>query len=151
MPTVSAVQPKTPDLYEVDAETGEVKLNFHSGQWRAWDATERFVITLAGSQGGKTSLAAWWLLREITNRGPGDYLIAAPSFALMAPKILPTFLAVFQQLMKLGKFVTSPVMKFTFSDEACKSLWGDEWDPDGPKTCVYFGHAQKPDSLECHL
>lgn len=31
------------------------RLNFHPGQERAWRSTRRFVVVLAGTQGGKTS------------------------------------------------------------------------------------------------
>jgi hypothetical protein len=147
MPTVSAVAPKTVDLYEV-TDDGEIKLNFHPGQWRAYDADERFVVTLAGTQGGKTSFGPWWLLREIELAGQGDYLIAAPTFKILEPKILPTFLNVFQRLLNLGSFVRSPVMRFTFSEEGARFLLGDRYDPMLPPLCVYFGHASNPDSLE---
>lgn len=31
-----------------------LRLNFHPGQLRAWHSTRRFVVVLAGTQGGKT-------------------------------------------------------------------------------------------------
>ncbi len=148
MPTVEAVKPPPVDLVEVDPSTGEVRLNFHPGQWRAWEAEERFVLVLAGTQGGKTAFGPWWLYREIERQGQGDYLIAAPTFRLLEPKILPTFLATFSGLLGLGTFVRSPVMRFTFSEEGAKRTFGDRYDPKGPPTVVYFGYATNPDSLE---
>ena len=44
---------------------GGLQLDFHRGQWEAWDAKERFVAVLAGTQGGKTSFGPHWLYREI--------------------------------------------------------------------------------------
>lgn len=40
-------------LYEID--NGKLKLNFHTGQWRAWKSKRRFVAVLAGTQGGKAA------------------------------------------------------------------------------------------------
>ena len=148
MTTIEAVAPKPVELVEVNPETGEVRLNFHPGQWRAYDAEERFVVVLAGTQGGKTSFLPWWLVREIERCGQGDYLVAAPTFKILEPKILPTFLDVFGRLLDLGTFVRSPVMRFTFSEEGARRLLGDRYDPQGPKIIVYFGHASNPDSLE---
>lgn len=144
---ISAIAPPLPELVEISPE-GEIKLNFHPGQWRAWEAEERFVVVLAGTQGGKTSFLPWWLYREIGLRGQGDYLIAAPTFKILEPKILPTFLEVFDRLLGLGTFVRSPVMRFVFSDDGARRTFGDNYDPNGPRTVVYFGHASNPDSLE---
>jgi hypothetical protein len=144
---VSATPPPPPDLYEV-CEDGEIKLNMHQGQWRAWEADERFVVVLAGTQGGKTSWGPWWLLREVEAQGQGDYLIAAPTYTILEPKILPSFLDVFDRLMGLGTFVRSPVMRFTLSEAGARRLFGDRYDPKGPPTRIFFGHARNPDSLE---
>lgn len=145
---LAPIAPPTSELVEISPETGEVKLNFHPGQWRAWEAEERFVVILAGTQGGKSSFLPWWLYREIERQGQGDYLIAAPTYKILEPKILPTFLDVFARLLSLGTFVRSPVMRFTFSDEGARRTFGDRYDPNGPPTVIYFGHASNPDSLE---
>jgi hypothetical protein len=39
------------DLYEL-SDDGQLRLDFHSGQLRAWDSERRFVVVLAGSQSG---------------------------------------------------------------------------------------------------
>lgn len=31
---------------------GRLQLHFHPGQWRAWQSDARFVVVLAGTQGG---------------------------------------------------------------------------------------------------
>lgn len=38
------------ELIEVEGDT--LRLNFHSGQWRAWNSTKRFVAVVAGTQSG---------------------------------------------------------------------------------------------------
>jgi hypothetical protein len=43
--------------------------NFHEGQQRAYDSPKRFILVLAGSQGGKTSFGPLWLAQEIDRRG----------------------------------------------------------------------------------
>lgn len=30
----------------------KLRFHFHPGQWRAWQSTKRFVLVLAGTQGG---------------------------------------------------------------------------------------------------
>lgn len=146
--TVSTVAAKPPELYEADPATANIALHFHSGQERAYEATERLVVVLAGTQGGKTSFIPWWLLREIETMGQGDYLVAAPTFKILEPKILPSFLEVFKRLLNLGDMVRSPVMRFTFSEAGARKLLKDRFDPAGPPIVVYFGHAANPDSLE---
>lgn len=147
MQQLTVTAPPPTELVEVSDE-GEINLNFHPGQWRAWEAEERFVCVFAGTQGGKTSFLPWWLYREIERCGQGDYLIAAPTFKILEPKILPTFLEVFDRLLGLGSLVRSPVMRFTFSEEGMRRTLGDRYDPKGPPIRVYFGHAANPDSLE---
>lgn len=126
-------------------EDGRLRWHLHPGQKQAWHATERFVVVLAGSQAGKTSFGPVWLLREIETQGPGDYLIATPSYPLLELKCLPEFKWSFDQTMDLGKYISSPTRKFTFTPEGAERLFG--YKPNVP-TVIYFGHAQDPDSLE---
>lgn len=133
------------DLTEVTKD-GTLRLNFHPGQWRAWQSTKRFVAVLAGTQSGKTSFGPLWLWREIRDRGPGDYLVATPTFTLLELKALPEFVKHFQQRLKLGRYVGSPVRKFIFSEDGSRRTFG-EYDPDRPTT-VFFGYAEDPESLE---
>src|SRR5690606_16041801 len=44
---------------------GGLSLDFHPGQWDAWDSAKRFIFVIAGTQGGKTSFGPHWLYREI--------------------------------------------------------------------------------------
>ena len=132
------------DIAEVVGE--KLRLNFHPGQWRAWESERRFVCVLAGTQGGKTSFGPHWLYREIQRRGPGDYLVATPTFPLLELKALPEFKKLFEQRLGLGRYVGSPIRKFVFSEGGQQRTFGGHGD--GYETNIYFGHAQDPDSLE---
>lgn len=134
-------------------EDGTLRLHLHEGQYEAWISKARFVAIVSGTQGGKTSFAPNWLLREIQLRGHGDYLYAAPSFTLLDKKALPEFKEVFEYRGNFGTFKSSG-MKFVFSEEGMRRIHGentkgktDKYDPLRPTT-VYFGHAQNPESLE---
>lgn len=135
------------DLYEVTDE-GELLLHLHAGQWRAWSSPARFVAIIAGTQSGKTSFLPHWLYREISQCGPGDYLMASPTFRLMEVKALPEFRRLFEETLQLGTFQRSPVQKFTFSEAGARAAFGDRYRKGQPPTQVFFGHAQNPDSLE---
>jgi len=132
------------DLFEQTAD-GRLRMNFHTGQWRAWQSTARIVAVLAGTQGGKTCFGPPWLYREIQRAGPGDYMVVAPTFPLLSLKALPEFLRLFKRRLRLGEYTGSPVRKFTFSADGAARTFG--FVPE-TETCVYFGHAQDPDSLE---
>jgi len=131
-------------MYEV-ADDGGLQLNFHAGQWRAWDSQARFVVVLAGTQGGKTSFGPWWLHREIQRRGPGDYMVVTPTFPLLEKKALPEFLNLFEKLLQLGSYVGGSKKTFTFTRDGRIRTFGS--DPGGDVK-IFFGHAQDPESLE---
>ena len=137
------IQSRPIDLCEV--VNYRLKLHFHKGQVKAWNSTARYVVVLAGTQGGKTSFGPHWLYREIASKGPGDYMVVTPTFPLLELRTLPEFLHVFDVLLKLGEYIGSPVRKFTFSPDGCKRTFGVV--PEQP-THVYFGYAADPESLE---
>ena len=132
-------------VYQLSGD-GALKLNLHHGQQRAYWATERFVLILAGTQSGKTSIGPAWLFREMQRRGPGDYLIASPTYPLMEIKVIPEFKRFFQSLMNLGEYVGSPLRKFTLSKHGNKVMFGTENPTE--ETHIYFGYGSDPDSLE---
>jgi hypothetical protein len=117
-------------LWEV--RDGQMRLHLHPGQQRAWCSRRRFVAMLAGTQGGKTSFGPHWLLREIQDQGPGDYLAVTATFPLLKLKMLPEFLNVFQHTLRLGEWHASERV-FLFHDG---------------RTRVIFGSAVNPESLE---
>ncbi|MFK7601877.1 terminase [Deinococcus sp. SM5_A1] len=134
------------DLWNIGTD-GRLKVHLHPGQVRLMQSKVRHVLVLAGTQSGKTSVGPHWLLSEIKRRGPGDYLIVAPSFPLLELKLRPEFMRLFDWQLRLGDYTGSPTKKFVFSEAGAKKLFGADYDP-GTLTQVFFGHAQDPDSLE---
>jgi hypothetical protein len=136
-----------PDLMEIVTEgnVAKMRLNFHKGQWQAWESLKRFVVVLAGTQGGKTSFGPHWLYREIKKRGPGDYMVVTPTFQLLELKALPEFKKLFEHTLRLGRYTGSPVRKFLFSEQGEIATFGAK--QENP-THVYFGYAADPESLE---
>jgi hypothetical protein len=133
------------DLAERTAE-GRVDFRPHPGQWRAWQSVRRYVVVLAGSQGGKTSFGPHWLYREIQRRGPGDYLVVTPTFQLLGKKLLPEFRRLFERWLQVGRYVESPSRVFRFSPEGEVRTHG-YLDTEHPTT-IWFGYAEDPESLE---
>lgn len=132
-----------PTLWRV-SNNDHLVYSFHPGQLKAWDSERRFVFVLAGYQSGKTSFGSLWLHREITKRGPGDYLAAAPTFPLMKKKLLPEFLRFFRDTLDLG--VWHAVDKvFEVSKDGEQALFGKYQDE---PTRVMMGSADNPESLE---
>ncbi len=134
----------THDLVEIVGN--RMRLHLHSGQKRAWDSRRRIVAVLAGTQGGKTSFGPHWLYREIKDRGPGDYIIATPTFPLLELKCLPEFRTLFEDRLALGRYTASPVRKFAFGPSGERRSFGDSGQ--NYRTNVFFGYAADPESLE---
>lgn len=128
-----------------EVRNGVLRLNLHPGQWRAWQSLARFVVVLAGTQGGKTSFGPHWFLREIKRKGPGDYMIVAPTFGLLEPKTIPEFLRLFQQQLGLGEYRQSPTRRFVFTQRGEQLIFGSKQDE---PTRILFGYGSDPDSLE---
>jgi phage terminase large subunit len=68
----------------------------HPGQWEAWTARERFVAVIAGSGGGKTSMGAAWMLREMAER-PGEYLAISPTYPMLTRVLTPALMEIASQ------------------------------------------------------
>lgn len=144
---MSAIASPLPPLdLAIRTPTGEIDFRPHNGQWRAWNSRRRFIGVIAGTQSGKTAFGPHWLYREIQQRGPGDYLVVTPTFAILEKKALPEFKKVFDRWLKLGRYVSSPVRRFEFSESGSRRTFGT-YDADTPTT-VFFGYAEDPDSLE---
>lgn len=138
-----AISTAVPQPYHVTPDGG-LSLDFHPGQWAAWDSARRFVVVLAGTQGGKTSFGPHWLYREIQRRGPGDYLVVTPTYPLLNLKALPEFVRIFGELLRMGDYRKADRV-FQFDALGERRTWGSEQDQ---PTRVLFGHAQDPESLE---
>ena len=149
------IQWGNPDIVGTDAwirlESGRWRFCPHDGQRRALDSRARFVLVLAGWQSGKTVIGPRWLLEEIVKCGPGDYLVASPTFALMDVKVVPEYWRLFQSRLRLGTMRESPRPRFTFSEQGRQylaSINPAAWSDTSTETIIRFGHAKDPDSLE---
>ena len=121
----------------------------HRGQQKMLLSKKRFILVLAGTQGGKTSSAPLWMYREIHDRGPGDYLVVAPTYPLMQKKLLPEFRSFFEYGTGLGKYVGGSVKELTIRKEIYPKIWKDPILANSDETTrLMFGHAQDPESLE---
>jgi hypothetical protein len=131
-------------LTKPDGSSG-LRLNFHAGQLQAWDSVKRIVAVISGNQSGKTTIGAPWLHREMLRRGPGDYLVAGPTFKLMAKKVIPEIRKMFVRLLQAGRLTGGNSPEFIFSPEGEERVFGRcGKDP----SRILFGHAADPDSLE---
>lgn len=130
-----------PRLWRVD-ESGTLHFTPHPGQWRAWQSERRFIFMLAGTQGGKTSFGPLWLRREIQRRGPGDYLAVTSTFPLLKLKMLPEFLRLFRDTLRLGEWKAAD-RAFEFSQDGARKTYGSD-----ESTRVIFGSATNSESLE---
>jgi hypothetical protein len=140
-----SVRPELSVVEPTGAGKGKLRFVLHRGQTKAWDSQKRFILILAGLQSGKTSFYPPWLWREMKMKGPGDYLVASPTFTLLELKALPEFKRFFVTHMKAGEYKASPIREFTLNRRGEIMLWGESQET---PTRVLFGHAQDPDSLE---
>lgn len=81
-----------------------VELRFHPGQQAAYDSLARIIAMIAGTQGGKTSFGPWWLYREITLEGPGDYLAVTGTYDLFKLKMLPAIREVMEHVLGIARY-----------------------------------------------
>lgn len=137
--TASPARPRFLDL-----DGGRLVVRPHQGQSRALRSDKRFVVVLAGTQGGKTVIGPYWLFREMQQRGPGDYLVVGPTYRLMQRKVVPEFERLFKQLLGLGELNKSEWI-FRLTSEGERSVFGEDH---GGETKIFFGYGDNPDSLE---
>jgi hypothetical protein len=141
---MTAASIAVPDVAEITPDGDLSFAQFHQGQRLAYHSKARFTLVLAGTQAGKTATGPPWLLRQIKEHGPGDYMVAAPNFTLMEKKALPEFLRLFQDCLHLGDY-KAQVRKFVLSQDGMRRLFGYA---SMVPTQVYFGYGENPDSLE---
>lgn len=122
----------------------QLKLNWHPGQKRAWESEARFLLVSAGTRAGKTSFATWWLWREMKRRGPGDYLLCAPSYKLLDRAAVPYIKDAFQAKLGLGRVMGGSYGHFRVSKAGETKLFGGR---QSKATRIVFGHADEPESL----
>ncbi len=141
---MSVLAVAVPELAELTAAGDLSFAQFHEGQREAYWSESRFTLVLAGTQGGKTAVGPPWLLKQMQQRGPGDYMVVSPTYTLMEKKALPEFLRLFEDALDFGKHNLNS-RTFTFSREGSRRLWGvDSLQP----SHVFFGYGENPNSLE---
>jgi len=113
---------------------GGLRVNAHKGQRRILESKKRFVFAISGTQSGKTEIAPIWLYEEMKNCGDGDYLVVSPTYPIQQKKVLPTFLKVYHDMMKLGEYRYSDRIYYVKAHGLdCK---------------IFFSSADNPESLE---
>jgi len=145
---MSVGRANAPELVRtIQRPDGSVGLSysFHPKQARAWHSKKRVVAVIAGARAGKTVLGPLWLHREMLAKGPGDYLIVAPSYPLLDKAAQPEIQRFFGTLLGLGKMVGGRSSQFRFSEAGAKALWGVA--PAQPAR-ILFAHAANPEGLE---
>lgn len=122
----------------------------HEGQREVWEDDRQDIIACAGTQGGKTALNPYWLLREIYRTrflakqlGVGNHIYAGPTLTLLEAQAIPAFEALFVDELKLGRLVKGGKTKFYFSEEGAKRLCGF-----AVKIVVHFAYANDSQNLE---
>jgi hypothetical protein len=140
------VAPAGPEI-----DTREAPEWFHRGQRRAWKSQAMEVVCVAGTQGGKTAIQAWHLLRQIQRAAPlikklrrGNFIYAGPTMTLMEAQAIPAFRELFEEDLQLGKLVLGTKPKFHFSREGVTKLFGAYI---GSIT-VHFAYASSSSNLE---
>ncbi|MCK5216581.1 MAG: hypothetical protein KAJ93_02270 [Methanosarcinales archaeon] len=90
---------------------------------------------LAGAQGGKTEFGPIWMYREMQLKGSGDYLVVSTSYPIQQKKVVPAYVAFFKTVLGIAEYIKS--------DRTLKVT-----DRDGSEYIIFFGSADRPDSLE---
>ena len=129
-------------LYEVKG--GRPVLYPSAPQQQTLESNARVVIALAGVRAGKTSIVPWWLTNEMQDKGPGNYVLAAPTFRLLDKAAVPELRNVMGRVLGLGEVVGGASGEFRISEEGHRRLW-----PDLPfsESRIVFGYAERPESL----
>src|SRR5271156_1666573 len=121
---VATPQRRSPLITLVHQANGKPRprFNFHAGQQQAWRSTKRVVLVLAGVRSGKTSFGPLWLYREMQRQGPGDFLVAAPTYPLINKAAGPELERVFTGLFRLGAMNHSP-WEYRLSQAGHQRVW----------------------------
>ena len=124
---------------------GRVVFHWHPGQLRAWDSEKQTVAIIGGGRSGKTSIGPAWLHREMQLKGPGDYLVAAPSYKIIDKAAGPETRYFFEHLCGYGRMTGGNSPQFRFSAAGAKRLWGRVPEKEAR---ILFAHADDPETLE---
>lgn len=83
------------EYYKHDSGRTIRYIPFHEGQQKIWDSKKRFLGYISGKGAGKSSFAPIWLDNEIRKNPKGNFIICAPTFAIVRQGILPEFFKTF--------------------------------------------------------
>lgn len=126
-----------PPQFKILHPDGRLEVNPSEPQYRALTSQAQIVGMQAGTGSGKTSTGVVWIKTEMERCGPGDYLVAAPTFPLMEPRVIPELIELF--CAQLGAWVYRPGYH-RFESLAQR---------DGrPASRIFLGSGNNPDSLE---
>lgn len=109
---------------------GEVEL--HDYQAKAFLSKSRFIGLIAGTGGGKTFFGPIWLLNEVKKYSKDSFFVIAPTFPLFNRTTLPEF---------RRRFDYEPGIRGEYKEQKREYRLGSGG-------IVYFGSADRPDSLE---
>jgi hypothetical protein len=98
-------------------------------------------VMQAGTGSGKTCIGAYWLWERLKEFGPGDYLVAAPTYPLFGPRVLPELKEWFIHTgwgeFKQGSTIAPPMITSRERDGNNEPLYR-----------IFLGSAKNPESLE---
>ncbi len=98
-----------------------------------------------------TSFGPLWLHEEMRQKGPGDYLIAAPNYPLLDKAAVPEVENLFCRLLNLAVIRRSKGIELTITEageQAFKDSQAPGWLAGTRPTRVLFAHADDPETLE---
>jgi hypothetical protein len=124
---------------------------FHSGQRELWEATERTLIALCGTQGGKTAMLPWWLLREtqrcvnflLDNPLGRNAIFAGPSLGLLRAQAIPALKRVWIDELNLARWVETPKPRLVLTRKGALRLLGLPM-----KVTIHCAYTSDPNNLE---
>lgn len=110
-----------------------MNFNPHPGQQLVLDSPRRFIATISGVQGGKTTVGAVWFLREVYKDYEagikGDYLVVAPTNKILQQSTL----------VKLKEMIPSDWGVYKEQKQVYELKWGGN---------IYVRSAEDPNYLE---
>ncbi|MQY69791.1 MAG: terminase, partial [Firmicutes bacterium] len=108
------------------------KGTLHRYQLKAMLSPARFIGLIAGTGGGKTFFGPIWLLKQVRDYPQDSFFVIAPTFPLFNRTTMPEF---------RKRFDYDPDLKGEYKEQKKEYRLGTGG-------IIYFGSADRPDSLE---
>ncbi len=129
-PTKFDVSGRWPDRHVPDEDGNPVP--FHQAQEIAYDAQERIVALIAGSQGGKTGFGPQKLWQWIQRDGGGDWYAITSTYDLFKLKMLPSLIHFFVEQLGIARYwagdrvleMRDPSTGLFWASRAAEPMWG---------------------------